>query len=458
MSQEKNNAVVNPFFRKSPDDVPLTCHVFCITSCPSNAKHSLSHFAQKVRNLCWILKSTGNTVKYYGYESCDVECDEKIVVLSEDILKEAYPNYDKGFGHVDINVPPKNPKAIEYLEQRWTLEVEYQVQQRYSPNDFFFWMLPMCGQRFLYRRLKDLPVRHVEPGIGYVGAYLPHKIFQSTFMRDFHYGGYHNNKHWYDESDESFKKQGYFPHYLRTYVDWETPPRQDAVIPNAYDLSLFDFRVKKKEYLLCLARLLSKKGIRQAVEIAERSGMQLIVAGPGDFEASVGRSPSSNVEVRGVVGPDERRDLLSHARAVLSLSEVHETFGGAAIEAMLSGTVPIVANTGGFLDTVRSGYNGYRIPFNDIQAGVDAVQNIDRIDPYMLRDAGLRFSREQCALKHNAYIQNLDRVLKSKDPEAFLTEPGFVNYDEEIEWPDGWMTPVDVGSEVDKGVKDAEDI
>ena len=444
--------VKNPFF-DLPNKNPLTCHVFCLPNAPSNSYFTLSHFAQKIRNLCWMLKSTGNKVIYYGYESCDVPCDEKVIVLSEDLLLEAFPNSQSEFGHIDINIDKENPEGVKYLEKVWTLEVGYQAKKRYAPNDFFFWMLPMCGQRDLYEEFQDLPVRHVEPGIGYIGACLPYKVFQSTYIRDFHYGAYHASFGWRNLLGDYYNKivPNSSPHYLYTNISWETTPPHDAVVPNSYDLSLFDFRVEKEDYGLCLARVLARKGIKQAVEICEKLGMKLIVAGPGDFEAAVGKKPGKNVEVLGPVGVEERRHLLSNARVVFSLSGVHETFGGAAIEALLSGTLPLVANTGGFLDTIQSGYNGYRIPFNNIDAGVEVIKN-NRIDPYILRDAGLRFSREQCALKHNAYLQNLDSLLRenSRDP---VMEPDWVDYSKKIEWPDGWMTPVDNL----KGDKDVED-
>lgn len=98
--EETVTSIVNPFF-DLPNETPLACHVFGITSCPANAEFSLSHWAQKTRNLCWMLKSTGHHVTYYGYESCDVVCDEKVIVSSEDILIEAYPHYKEGLGYID---------------------------------------------------------------------------------------------------------------------------------------------------------------------------------------------------------------------------------------------------------------------------------------------------------------------------------------------------------------------
>lgn len=432
----------NPFF-ELPNENPLTGHFFCLPNAPSNPYYSLSHFAQKIRNQCWILKSTGHEVYYYGYETCEVECDEKIIVADEDILMEAYPRCKSEFGHIDINEEKDNPEGIEYLEKMWTLRTGHEFKKRYKPGDFVFWMLPMCGQRDLYDDLKGLPVRHVEPGIGYIGAFLPYKIFISAYVRDFHYGMYHGNNRWYQIlGEKSRKERPHGSHSMHTYIDWENPPAHDAVIPNAYDLSQFDFRVEKKDYLLCLARVLQGKGIAEAVEVAERVGMKLIVAGPGDFEAAVGKKPSENIEVLGPVGPDERKDLLSHAYAILSLSGVHETLGGAAIEGMLSGTVPITANTGGFLDSIRSGYNGYRVDYRKVEQAVRAVENVHKIDPYAVRDAGLRFSREQLALRHNAYLQNIDMDFKGIN-RVSDTPWDWELSTEKIKWPDGWMIPID---------------
>ena len=137
------------------------------------------------------------------------------------------------------------------------------------------------GSGIYTKKWRNLPVRHVEPGIGYIGAFLPYKIFQSAYIRDFHYGYYHGNKQWFDVlGDTDKQKRPHGSHAMHTYIDWENDcDLRDTVIPNSYDLSLFDFRVQKEDYLLCLARLLPGKGIRRAVEVAERLGMRLVVAG-----------------------------------------------------------------------------------------------------------------------------------------------------------------------------------
>lgn len=140
-------------------------------------------------------------------------------------------------------------------------------------------------------------------------------------------------------------------------------------------------------------------------------------------------------------GIEERRDLLSRAMGVLSLSRVYETFGGVAIEGLLSGTSPVTANAGGFIDTVQSGYNGYRVNPKNMSEVERAIKNLGNLDPYTLRDSGLRFSRERLALQHNAYLQSIDKG-----------EPVIVSdWDDprrKIEWSEDWMTPIDKQNEV----------
>lgn len=442
---------MNPFF-ETPNPNPLRCHVFSLDNIPSSLYYSVSPFAQRIRNLCWLLKSTGHEIIYYGYDSCEVECDEKIVVMQEEIMNEAYPDIHAERGHVNINKERKNPEGVKYLENLWTLNTEYELKKRYKPGDFFFWMLPGAGQRHLYYKTADLPVNHIEAGIGYIGACLPFRIFISHYIRDFHHGIYQSNKyHFGNLSDAEQEQVTRRPHYLYTREDCESPPKFDVVIPRSFDISLFDFRTEKEDNLLYLARVLRGKGIKNAVEIAEKVDMKLVVAGPNedDFEEAVGSPPSDNVELLGPIGPERRKDELSKAKAVLSLTHIHETFGGAAVEAMISGTVPIVANSGGFLDTVKNGYNGYRVDPHDVDAGVQAVKSVDDIDPYNLRESGLHLSRERVALMYDQYLQYLSSNGK-------VSKPSYQRCweSEKNEWPEGWMIPV--GNNDKSNVEDKE--
>lgn len=437
--------VASPFF-ELPNDNPLRCHVFCFPDAPSNPHYSLAHFGQIMREVCWILKATGHKVHYYGYETCDVECDEKIIVADEELLKKARPQVHKLFGHTDFS--DDDADTLEYLHERWAVDTEHEVKKRYKPGDYFLWILPSSRQRSLYGRVDDLPVRHIEASIGYIGGFLPYRVFQSQAIKVFHYGMYQANTWWYDSLDEVTKAQRKpGSHSMHTYIGWESPPKHDEVISIPFDVSKFDFRVNKKDYLLCLARVVKGKGIKEAVEISERLGMKLIIAGPGDFKEVVGKRPPSHVELLGAVGGEERKDLLSNAFAVLCLSELYETFGMTLREAWLSGTIPIVSDRGAFLEAVEDGYNGFVVRYDDTDAAVRAIKNVDQIDRYVLRDSGLRCSREYVAPQYNDFLQRIDSGYQGLG-HSYLELPTRC---EKIEWPDGWMLPVDTNkSEVKK--------
>lgn len=444
----ENQDMMSPFF-ELPNKNPLTCHVFCFPDAPSDPHYSLAHFGQIMREVCWTLKATGNKVHYYGYESCDVECDEKIITGDEELLKKARPQVHEMFGHTDFS--SDDAETLEYLHERWALDTEHEVKKRYSPGDFFMWILPSSRQRSLFGRVQDLPVRHIEASIGYIGGFLPYRVFQSQSIKTFHYGMYQTNSWWYDSLDEQTKAaRPPGSHSMHTYIGWESPPKHDEVIPIPFDISRFDFRLKKKDYLLCLARVVKGKGIKEAVEVAERLGMKLIIAGPGDFQEVVGKRPSGNIELLGAVGGEERKDLLSNAFAVLCLSELYETFGMTLREAWLSGTVPIVSNRGAFIEAVETEHNGFVVPYDDTEGAIRAIKNVGNIDPYVLRDAGLRYSREYVAPQYNEFLQSIDGAING------LTRvyPESVNPKEKIAWPDGWMTPTD-NAKKDEVKKDA---
>lgn len=447
---------VNPFFSSPENHNHLRFHVFSVPHNPSHSDFSCCAFAQKTRKLCWMLKSVGHTVYHYGNEiSIDTEfpekgvvCDEHINVTTEETLMEAYPKCRKELGHVDY-MNPKNPDAIKYMNDQYTLNTIYQVKKRFNQGDYFCYIVPTI-QRELYHSLVELPVHHIETGVGYMGAYLPYRIFESPAIRAWHYGYYASNFERYSTLSEEQKK-GY-PYDPNTHIPVYDVPKLDAVIPNSFYVPDFDFRVKKDNYFLYLGRVIEQKGVRKAVEICNRLGAKLVVAGPGNFEKAIGMKPGKNIEIVGPVGPEKRRDLLSYAIALFCISDYWEPFGGVNIEAMLSGTPPIASDHGGFIHSIRSGYNGYRLSMNQVEQGVWACQNLDKIDPFVLRDFGLRFSNEQIALRYNEYFQSLTSVIRA-DGDVNSVENqhrdnlDWLDYDRDIEWFDGWMTPIDSSKE-----------
>ena len=112
------------------------------------------------------------------------------------------------------------------------------MRKRAAQDDFCCYVFG-AGLRNLYDRLQDLPVHHVESGIGYYYPYMKYKVFESPSHRHFTYGVYQGNFNKYAQMSEEEKEKA------KAYIDWNItvdhsyPQWQDAVIPNSFDVEDF---------------------------------------------------------------------------------------------------------------------------------------------------------------------------------------------------------------------------
>lgn len=147
-------------------------------------------------------------------------------------------------------------------------------------------------------------------------------------------------------------------------------------------------REEKEPYLLCLARICPDKGQHLAIEVAERTGRRLVLAGKVEttdvayeyFESAIKPHIDGDrvVHVHNSAGDDKAR-LLSHATALLAPLQWDEPFGLAYVEAMASGTPTIAFARGAVPELVEPGVSGVLVA--DVNGMVDAVEHVDAIDP-----------------------------------------------------------------------------
>ena len=157
-----------------------------------------------------------------------------------------------------------------------------------------------------------------------------------------------------------------------------------ATIHHGIDLDGFELRQTPGDYLLFFGRIHPDKGTVEAIDVAERVGMPLTIAGivqdRGYFEQLVEpRLDGERVSFIGPVGPDRRGDLLGGARALLHLVNFDEPFGFSVVEAMACGTPVIASARGSMPEIVRNGESGFLVGgLDEAVAAVGRVKGLDR--------------------------------------------------------------------------------
>jgi glycosyltransferase involved in cell wall biosynthesis len=157
-----------------------------------------------------------------------------------------------------------------------------------------------------------------------------------------------------------------------------------ATIHHGIDMGRFELRRAPGDYLLFFGRIHPDKGTVEAIDVAERAGIPLVIAGivqdQGYFEQRVEpRLDGEAVSYVGAVGPDRRGCLLGGARALLHLVNFDEPFGFSVVEAMACGTPVIATRRGSMPEIVSHGENGFLVDTQqDAVAAVHASGALDR--------------------------------------------------------------------------------
>ena len=162
-----------------------------------------------------------------------------------------------------------------------------------------------------------------------------------------------------------------------------------ATIHHGIDTDAFALHPSPGEYLLFFSRIHPHKGTVEAIEVAERTGIPLILAGIVQderyFEELVKpRLDGDSVRYLGPVGPDERSELLGGARALLHLISFEEPFGYSVVEAMACGTPVLAFPRGSMPELIEDGTTGFLV--EDIAGAVAALERAERLDRAAIRE------------------------------------------------------------------------
>ncbi|HEV8316856.1 MAG TPA: glycosyltransferase family 4 protein [Vicinamibacterales bacterium] len=176
-----------------------------------------------------------------------------------------------------------------------------------------------------------------------------------------------------------------------------------GIVHHAVDVSAFSFRQQPEDYLLFLGRFTEGKGVLQAIEVARRTGVRLILAA------------AENEYYRDVVAPqvDERQivyvgevdhaakvTLLGGARALVYPVQAGEPFGLVLAEAMACGTPVAALDRGAVREIVDEGITG--AVFDSLEALVAGLPGVLALERGRVRTRAIeRFSPDRMV---DAYV------------------------------------------------------
>ena len=157
-----------------------------------------------------------------------------------------------------------------------------------------------------------------------------------------------------------------------------------STIHHGIDMREFELGDGSGGYLLFFGRIHPDKGTVEAIEVAERVGLPLILAGivqdEGYFERLVAPLiDGERVTYVGAVARNRRNALLGGARALVHLVNFDEPFGFSVVESMACGTPVVATKRGSMPELVRDGENGFLVDtLEAAAAAVDATAALDR--------------------------------------------------------------------------------
>lgn len=359
-----------------------TLHCLGLPHTNTTREYDWCAYTAKLRKWGDMMTAQGYPVIIYGGTQNEAACQEHVEIVSEeeraryfgdyDATKEAWDGWEPG-EHWDV----MNMRAL------------WQIKARIQEGDL---ICIMAGVRQQVVAEAFPAHASIEPFVGYEGTFTDHCAFESYAWMHTVYAqkGIHDGRFF------------------------------DAVIPNYFDPMDFNPALKRDDYLLFIGRLIDRKGPGIAAQLAERTGLRLLVAGQGDPAIAPG------CEYLGVLNPTDRMEVMGKAAAVVVPTLYLEPFGGVAVEAMLSGAPVITHDWGAMTETVSHGRTGFRC--RTLGDMVEAVESLDRLLPAakIAAEAKRRYSMDEVGPQFTAWLERVAalRARGDRPPQSWDTIRG----------------------------------
>lgn len=204
----------------------------------------------------------------------------------------------------------------------------------------------------------------------------------------------------------------------------QTPVKEAHVVHGGIDTDFYTPTYEKKNYYLWLGRWHPVRGYKMAIEIAKKTGIELVMAGEHpenemfDYQKQCALEAISlakdlpNVKFEWL--PKDpyhhtaKRELYRQAKALLYTVQFCEPFGLSQVESLACGTPVIGTNYGSVPEIIKENIAGY-VCKNDINDFISKLDNLKNIDPIGCRKYAVDyFDRRVMA---TSYLKKYQEIL-----------------------------------------------
>jgi glycosyltransferase involved in cell wall biosynthesis len=210
-------------------------------------------------------------------------------------------------------------------------------------------------------------------------------------------------------------------------------PRVLGVVPNGIALDRFTGDAEElaasRSTLLWLGRICEEKAPHLALDIADRAGLGITLAGQvypfsyhqQYFEREISPRLQKMTNARWVESPSftEKVRLLQTAKALLITSQVDETSSLVAMEAAACGTPVIALDRGALAEVVRNGLTGFVV--KNVSEAAEAIGALSRISGEACwKHAQLNFSSSRMAER---YVEMYEALCSRRTHAKIVFQP-----------------------------------